>query len=110
MNNRLAIYTFTASDNAIASIPSGKYWVVKSIVVANTDATARTFRLHHAPANEASSVQNALHYDVRLAANSTISLLDEGVQLWLIEGESLRGLASAASVVTIHVYGEERSG
>lgn len=110
MNKRLAIYTFTASDNAFATIPSGKYWVVRSIVIANTDASARTFRLHHAPANEAASVYNALFYDVRIAANSTVSLLDEGVQLWLLSGETLRGLASAASVVTIHVYGEELTG
>lgn len=110
MNQRLALYTFTASDNGIATIPSGKYWVVRSILVVNTDASARTFRLHHTPANEASSVYNALFYDVRIAANSTVSLLDEGVQLWLLAGESLRGLASAASVVTIQVYGEELTG
>jgi hypothetical protein len=36
-----------------------------------------------------------------------VSLLDEGVTLEILGGESLRGLASAAAVVTIHVYGEE---
>ncbi len=109
MNKRLARYTFTASDNAFAIIPSDRAWDITSILVCNTDATARTYRLHHADANEAASVYNALFYDGRLAANTTVSLLDEGVVLSLMPGEVLRGLASAAAVGTIHVYGRERA-
>lgn len=107
MSRRLARYTFTATDNPFAIVPSGRRWRVDSIIVANTDASARTYRLHHAMANETSAVANALFYDVRIAANSTVSLLDEGVSLDIMGGEALRGLASTTAVVTIHVYGEE---
>lgn len=99
----------SAADATLFNCPVGHVAHVWRIVAANTSASSRTYRLHHLRPvlAETSGTSNALLYDVRLAANTTEIIGDgTGPLLTLRETETLHGLASAASAVTLSFYGQ----
>lgn len=102
---KLAQTQLGSSDGVIYTAPAGTTTVVTAIVVCNTDASDRTIRLHQVDAAGSSSAANALYYDYAVAAKRTFV---PPTGLVLQAGQMLRGLASAATVVTVSVFGIER--
>lgn len=99
---KLAQVELGTSDGSIGGPAAGKFWTISSIVVANTSGASRTFRLHHTGGS--STTGNALFYDASISANAVI----EGLRGVVLESsQTLRGLASAASAVTVSVFGIE---
>ena len=98
------------------NLPGGRTEVSR-IVVANTNDSAITFRLHAVPKGGSVGVTNALFYDVSVAANATVilrrvllkvelgDLLHDVRGLVLEEGEMLRALQSAASKICLTITG-----
>jgi hypothetical protein len=95
------------SDTTIIDVPTAKLHVVSTIFVANSDTTARTFRIFHVVFPDSATVANSLFYDITVPANSTVSLLEGIDRLVLSATDKLVGLASTASVVTVTCYGIE---
>ena len=84
------------------NLPGGRTEVSR-IVVANTNDSAITFRLHAVPKGGSVGVSNALFYDVSVAANATV--IHDVRGLVLEEGEMLRALQSAASKICLTITG-----
>ena len=102
---KLAQAQFGIADAVVYTAPAGTTTVITAIVLCNTDTSDRTFRLHQVDAAGSSSAANALFYDLAVAAKRTFM---PPTGLILQAGQMLRGLASAATVVTISVFGIER--
>jgi hypothetical protein len=100
----LAQVVLSTVDTIIYICPTDKIATVTHLVVCNTDTVARTYRVHHCLPNDAASVRNAQFYDARLA--NSVSVIDD-TQRPMLQGETLRGRASAGSVVAVSVYGTE---
>lgn len=100
----LAQGVLSTVDAPIYTCPSDRTAIVTHIVVCNSDTQARTFRLHHCLPGDASAVKNAQFYDARLGVS--VSIVDD-TQRPMLPNESIRAKASAASVVSISVYGTE---
>jgi hypothetical protein len=89
-----------ATDEQLFSVETGKRFVVHAIYFANTTAALRRVRLHHCTQGRASGTENAMFYDVAIAANGT---LIDSTRFPMFEGDSLRGMADAAGVTfTLH--------
>lgn len=93
------------SDTLLYTSPNlpGARSEVLQIVVANTDGSARTFRLHMVPKGGSVAVSNALFYDVSVAANTTT--LHDSLRLIMEEGYMLRGLQSVSAKLCITITG-----
>lgn len=80
---------------------------IMRVVVCNTSAVARTFRLFHVPSGGAAGLDNALFYDKQIAANDTFSLTSDapnsGIQLK--PGDMLGVRSSNANDLAFQVYG-----
>lgn len=100
---RLASAQLGSSDAAVYTGTAAHVYTVSDIVICNTDIVVRTFRLHIVPAAGSSSAANAVFYDQIIEANSTIRGFARG---WVLTGaEMIRGMADAASKVSVHVFG-----
>lgn len=100
----LAQVVLSSVDTVIYICPTDKIATVTHIVVCNTDTVARTYRVHHCLPNDAATVRNAQFYDARLA--NAVTIIDD-TQRPMLQGETLRGRANAANVVSVSVYGIE---
>jgi hypothetical protein len=89
-----------ATDEQLFAVGSGQRFVVHAIYFANTTSSVRRIRLHHCSQGRASGTENALFYDVAIAANGT---LIDSTRIPMLEGDALRGMADAAGVTfTLH--------
>ena len=100
----LASLLFTTTDERVYVVPADRTAVVESVVICNGSTATASFRFHHVAPSASSAIGNAHYYDARLAANQTV--LDTLPRL-LGPGDSIRGRASTASVVAVHLYGRE---
>ena len=93
------------SDTLLYTSPNfpGARTEVARIVVANTDSSARTFRIHAVPKGGSSTTSNALFYDVSQAGNATTVHDVRG--LVLEEGEMLRAQQGTADKICLTVTG-----
>jgi len=93
------------SDTLLYTSPNlpGARSEVLQIVVANTDSSARTFRMHLVPKGGSVAVSNALFYDVSVTANTTT--IHDSLRLVMEEGYMLRGLQSVAAKLCITITG-----
>ena len=107
---RLIRFAMRTANDRIAQCPPGKRWIVTSLFACNTSASALTFRLHHVIPPETAATTNAIFYDVRVAANTTTSLLSDNDRIVLRGTEDLQGLASAANLTVIGYGYEEDDG
>ena len=100
------------SDTLLYTSPNlpGARSEVLQVVVANTDSSDRTFRLHMVAKGGSSAVSNALFYDVSVTANTTV--IHDSLRLIMEEGYMLRGLQSVAAKLCITITGlvENRRG
>jgi hypothetical protein len=85
----------------IIACGSGETIVVHAMYFANTTAAARTLRVHHLSQADSATTDNAIFYEVRLTANST---LVDSTRIMLNEGDQLVGVSDAAGV-TCTIYG-----
>jgi len=102
---KLAQVQLGSSDGVIYTTPAGTTTVITALVLCNTDTSDRTFRLHQVDAAGSSSAANALWYDYPVATKRTFM---PPTGLILQAGQLLRGLCSAATVMTVSVFGIER--
>ncbi len=93
------------SDTLLYTSPNlpGARSEVLQVVIANTDSSARTFRLHLVAKGASSAVSNALFYDVSVTANTTV--IHDSLRLIMEEGYMLRGLQSVAAKLCITITG-----
>jgi hypothetical protein len=105
----LAQETLTADTNEdIYSVPAGKSAVISTITIANTTASAATYRLAvTSSATAASAVTLAEHvaYDVAIASNDTVALT---LGITAEAGKKLVARCNSASVA-FNVFGSEVS-
>ena len=99
---KLAQAQLGSSDAAIFTVGGATTYRVFKIVVCNTGTANLTFRLHHVDSGGSSAASNALFYDAPLAGKQT---LEFGDGLVFETGQMLRGLASAASTISVTVVG-----
>jgi len=104
---KLAQVQLGIADGVLYTVPAGTTTVFTLLTLTNTDTADRTFRLHHVDSAGASAASNALYYDYAVAAKRTFvpplgGMIGQA-------GQMLRGLASAATVVTVTVWGIERT-
>lgn len=104
---KLAQVQLGIADAQIYLTPGGTTTTITAIYITETSATARTFRLHQVDAAGSSAASNALFYDHGIGANRTIK---DGAGIILEPAQMLRGLASAATSVTVTVFGIESLG
>ena len=100
----LAQATLTTGYTNICAPASGAEWIVKGISVENTDSSERTVSLCVNGSTEASNriFKRAVPADDGYDGDGTITLNGTA-------GDTLKGKASAGSVVVVTVYGLEVS-
>ncbi len=92
-------------DSAVYTPSSGVlYSTITAIYFANTNTSDHTFRLHYVDSGGSTAANNALYYDQGLAAKRTFK---DGPGIVVKAGDSLRGLASTASVLTYTIFAIE---
>lgn len=101
----LAQAQLAATNGTIYTVPASTTARVTQIFITNTHSSALTFRLHHVLSAGSVGASNALYYDVTIQPNQTVPV----EELFMATGDTLQGLASTASKITITIYGIERS-
>lgn len=102
---KFATVAVTTSPTVHYTVQTGKYAVLKSIVVCSTTASAASVRIYAIPRGVTSAAaSNAVFYDVRVQPREKIG----ENELWFVLNEGDR-LAARASIVglTLHYCGEE---
>lgn len=104
--SRLAQVQLGTTDTEIGVCPTGYFWVVTSVLFANTTASPIVASFHHVRPSESvgCSTANAVVYNFTVASNSTESLLSGTDRLVLAAADELRGIAASAGI-TVTVYG-----
>ena len=96
------------AETTIVTAGAAEILRLDGILIANTDSSARTFRLHQYLSTGGPGAQgNAMYYDVTIPANTTWVFPTPPLvlpNLW-----RLTGLASAAAVVNVHLFGWSES-
>lgn len=100
--NRTVALQLTTSPTAIYSVPDNYEAEVQSIVISSIATNTRTFTIEWY--NEATSSYFALAKDVEIEGNTIVQAT---TPLWLVQGESVRGSASANSSVVVTIYVKE---
>jgi len=90
------------TTTTIATVAASRVEVLKQIIITNTDTVDRTFSL---AIGTAATAANRIISQLPIGAND-IMVLDTA--LVLTAGETLQGLADAASVVNVTVIGWEK--
>ena len=90
-----------ASVATLATVGAGKGWIIKNITVVNNDTVARTFVLYR----QGTAATNIITPPaISVPANGMAEF--DGT-MCLNDGETLRGNASVASMLSICVSGDE---
>ncbi len=97
--------TLGAGDTLLYMCPALTHTTVTALYKVNTDAVARTFRLHAVSSGGSVALGNALYYDEPIGATRVHPRVDSAIQLE--PGQMLRGLASAGAVIVLTAFGIE---
>lgn len=100
--NRTVGLVLGTSNSTIYTVPNNWEATVSSITIANESSSAVTFSLDWY--DSASTTYYTLAEKVLIGANSILQITDI---LYLGQGDTLRGLASAATSVTVSIRVEE---
>ena len=96
------------ADTNIVTAGAAEILRVDGILIANTDNVERTFRLHSWISTGGPAAQtNAMYFDVLIPHNA--SWVYPGPMMTIPNLWRLSGLASAANVVIVHVFGWSES-
>ena len=90
------------TTGAVVTVPAGRAYIVKQIVVCNTDTVDRLFSL---AVGSAATSANRLFSNMPIGANDTL-VFDTAIVL--AAGETLQGLSDTGSRVTVTVTGWDR--
>lgn len=103
-SRKLAAHLAKAAAHHIYECPTDRTATVASMWITNTHSGNETVRVHHCRAGETVAASNALVYD--LAVNSkTTTVYDQPI--FMVGGDRVWVLASAADRVAITLYGSE---
>jgi hypothetical protein len=94
--------TLGTTTTTLFTVPSGRQWAIKQVVVCNTDGTERLVTLAK---GTAATAGNCFVYRLPVASSDTVVL---DTALVLEAGETIQGLSDTGSVVTVTVTGWER--
>lgn len=100
--NRTVGAVLGTSNSTVYTVPNNWDATVSSLLIANESSSTVTFSLDWY--DSASTTYYTIAEKVIIGANSVIQLTDV---LYLGQGDTLRGLASAATSVTVSVRVEE---
>lgn len=90
------------TTGAVITVPSAHTYIVKQIVVCNTDTIDRAFSL---AIGSAATASNRLFSTMPIGANDTL-VFDTAIVL--AAGETLQGLADTTSRVTVTAFGWDK--
>lgn len=91
------------ADTLLATVTTGKSWLVKQIILSNTDAAAKRITVGF-PAGAALAASNYVVPDVTISGKGLV-VLDMSVPL--AAGETIRGLQETATAITVKIVGVE---
>jgi hypothetical protein len=94
--------TLGTTTTTLFTVPSGRQWAIKQVVVCNTDGVERLVTLAK---GTAATAGNCFVYRLPVASSDTVVL---DTALVLEAGETIQGLSDTGSVVTVTVTGWER--
>lgn len=103
-NRKLASKTLTVANTTLYECPRDRSTEIVSISICNVSGTKATLRLFHCIPAETAGTSNAIFYDYAIDTKSTV-MLDSTI--YLLPGDKLVGYASAASSITVMIYGIE---
>lgn len=92
--------TLGTSSATLETITAANIGIVKEILFCNTDSVARTITVYFVPSGGSPAVANTVVSARSLAAGETWAM---SLSSNLAAGDTVRGLASAASVVSYRV-------
>ena len=90
------------STTTVGTVPSSRNWVIKQIIICNTDTVDRTISLS---IGSAATAANRIMSALPIGAND---LMVFDTALVLTAAETLQGLADSASVVNVTLVGWEK--
>lgn len=90
------------TTTTLGTVPSARNWVIKQIIICNTDTVDRTFTLS---IGTAATAANRLISSLPIGAND-IMVFDTA--LVLTAAETFQGLSDAANVVNVTLVGWEK--
>ena len=96
------------SATALFSVTSAHDYVVSTIVVANTTASAATYRIFARKAGASAAASNAIAYDVTCPGNSSVTLT-LGVTLSGTAGDVISVRSGTANALTFTAFGSDIS-
>jgi hypothetical protein len=102
----LAQFKPTNSNSTLATVTSGKRWIISMIHASNTDTVQRTLRLNHVKNGESVDVKNRVVPDSALPAGDFMEFFGGAI---LTDGDTIQGLSDATSIIGVSVYGIEES-
>lgn len=91
------------TDTLLATVTTGKSWIVKQVILTNTDAAAKRVTIGF-PASTALAAANHVVSDVTLNGKGLV-ILDMSVPL--AAGETIHGLQETATAITVNIVGVE---
>jgi hypothetical protein len=91
------------STTTLFTVPSGRQYTIKQIVICNTDGVDRLITLAR---GSAATAANCFTYNLPVAGYDTV-VLDTG--LVLEAAETVQGLSDTASKVTVTITGWDRT-
>jgi hypothetical protein len=94
--------TLGTTTTTLFTVPSGRQWAIKQVVVCNTDGVERLVTLAK---GTAATAGNCFVYRLPVASSDTVVL---DTALVLEDGETIQGLSDTADKVTVTVTGWER--
>src|SRR6056297_2475761 len=93
------------TDTDVYTVPSATEAVISTIVIANRDSSAGTFRLAVRPDDAAISNEHYLAYDVPLAANDSTTLT-LGITM---DAADVLTVQTSSADMSVNVFGTEIS-
>lgn len=103
-SRKLSAQFAKASVHHIYECPSDRTATVASMWIVNTHSGNETVRVHHCRAGETPVASNALVYDFGVNSKTT-TVFEQSI--FMVGGDRLWVLASAADRVAITLYGSE---
>lgn len=93
----------TTGDTVLATAAGATGWIVKQIVLTNTDTVTKTITIGF-PAGAALAASNHVVSALSIAAKGIV-VIDMSVPL--TTGETIRGLQETATAITVKIVGVE---
>ena len=94
-----------AAAGTLATVGAGKGWIIRNITIVNTDTVSRTYTLWVASGGAGVAAANQITPDACSLATKEMDVYDD--MFALTANDTISGDASAATVVTITITGDE---